>query len=195
MDVKIITVAWDGGTGLFEDSHLAGYLAGREVLRCQPEFFRHEGRPYWSVFVESRPLQGAERRPKEENPSNRQFDELLAELDEVERARYHRLRSWRKETSLSSGVAPFTLLTNRQMLELARRAPRTLGGLAAVKGIGPKRVKRHGRVMLEVMHGKIDEAGAADPHSVREVDGHDALADGADTGVSQTPPAQPDQPD
>ena len=75
-------------------------------------------------------------------------------LDETERARYDRLLVWRRETSRRDGVPPYVLLNNRQTLELARRAPRSLEGLGQVKGVGKKRVARHGVAILETLHGR-----------------------------------------
>lgn len=47
------------------------------------------------------------------------------------------------------------LCTNRQAMDLCRRAPRTLQALQAIKGFGAKRVAKHGKELLEVLHGRM----------------------------------------
>ena len=198
VETKILTVGWDSIAGLFDDSVLREYLAERDVLRADPQFFMHGGKPYWAVYLETRPLQGA--RPRRAGDEAKREEraaavaELLSELDEVERARYQRLLQWRRETAASEGVPPFVVCDNRQAVELARRAPKTLQAIAAIKGFGPKRVKKHGKEILEVLHGRIPESGPRQPDPVRTVDGDvevDAEPDGA---VSQAGPAEPDEP-
>jgi superfamily II DNA helicase RecQ len=69
------------------------------------------------------------------------FRRLLGELDEIERARYDALLDWRRRTAGDEGVPPYVILTNRQCLDVARTAPRTLEGLRQIKGVGKKRLE------------------------------------------------------
>jgi len=204
-ELRIITIPFDPRTGVFDDEGLREYLADREVLRYEPGFCVQEGRPMWSVFLETRPLQGAsssvakqEGTPGGNGNSEKQrtekaaFLRLLKELDEVERARYDRLLDWRREEARREGVPPYVLLTNRQALDVARRSPRTLEGLGKVKGIGRKRIDRHGKAILEVIHGRAPEGGAGRSAAVRGVDGDHEVADGADGPVPEAAAPQPD---
>ncbi len=58
-ELRVLTLHMDRHTGLFDDRPLRGYLAEREVLTAVPEFFVHDGRPCWSIFLDTRRLQGA----------------------------------------------------------------------------------------------------------------------------------------
>ena len=205
-ELRVLTLHMDRQTGLFDDRPLRGYLAQREVLAAQPQFFVHDGRPCWTIFLDTRLLQGAaERRPERSGDPDAPADgrkavrearaegeraafaTLLAELDEAQRACYERLRSWRHEQAHRLGIPHYVILTNAQALELARRRPRTLAALAEVKGIGAKRVKRHGKAMLEVIHGEASQGRAERGGALRVVDGPDELASGADGEVPQAP--------
>jgi len=208
-EVKVITLHLDPATGLFDDGPLRGFLADREPVQAVPAFFVHDGRPTWSVFLQTRTLQGAppaargtepskpQRRPQGQPGADRArrdgerkaFAALLAELDEDQRARYERLRSWRHDAARRGGVPPYVVLTNAQALEVARIRPRTLAALAAVHGIGDKRVRRHGKAILEVLGVTDGEGGAQGRGPVRAVDGPDAVAAGADGAVPQAPSA------
>ena len=205
-ELRVLTLHVDRHTGLFDDRPLRGYLRDREVLAAQPQFFVHDGRPCWSIFLDTRLLQGAaerraERRGDRDAPADGRkavrearaegeraaFATLLAELDEAQRACYERLRSWRHEQAHRLGIPHYVILTNAQALELARRRPRTLAALAEVKGIGAKRVKRHGKAMLEVIHGEASQGRAERGGALRVVDGPDEVAAGADGEVPQAP--------
>jgi len=204
--LKIITIPFDPSLGLFPDEALRAVDQQWEVLSHHAELFHHGGLPYWSVLLELRPRQGlvaaeVERGKERREPAGRPdaaeraaFLRLLDELDEVERARYQALLDWRAERSIKDGVPRYVILTNRQAMELARRIPRTLEELRAVRGIGKKKLKRFGRRILEVLHGDAHDPGPGQPAAVHGVDGDDALADAGDREVPQTPQVQPDQP-
>jgi len=198
IEARILTVGWDSAAGMFDDSVLRGYLADREVLRAEPQFFVHGGKPYWTVYLETRLLQGAEARPADAERKQEEraaaLKAVLSELDEAERARYERILQWRREAARVEGVPPFVLCNNRQAVDLARRAPKTLQALAGLKGFGPKRVKKHGSEILEVLHGRIPESGPRQPDPVRAVDGHGEVDAEPDGAVSETSPAEPDEP-
>ena len=61
-ELRVLTLHVDRHTGLFDDRPLRGYLRDREVLAAQPQFFVHDGRPCWSIFLDTRLLQGAAER-------------------------------------------------------------------------------------------------------------------------------------
>ncbi|MBM4397909.1 MAG: HRDC domain-containing protein [Deltaproteobacteria bacterium] len=177
-EIRVLTVPLDPRTGLFDDGPVRAYLADREVLRAEPHFFVHEGRPCWSVYLETRLRQGADAsaaRPPgtaasaaaPHDPEREAFLRLLSELDETERARYDRLLQWRREAARREGVPHYVLLTNRQALDLARRAPRSLAGVGQTRGVGKRRVDQHGREILEVLHGPEPARGSERPDPVR----------------------------
>ncbi len=61
-EISVITVPFSENQELFETDVLKGYLKSREVLRAEPHFFVYRGKPYWSVYLETRTLRGAETR-------------------------------------------------------------------------------------------------------------------------------------
>ncbi|MBM4397501.1 MAG: hypothetical protein FJ087_17670 [Deltaproteobacteria bacterium] len=119
-EVRVLTVQLDPRTGLFDDGPVRAYLSTREVLRSEPHFYVHEGRPCFAIYLETRPLQGSEQvapsvRPgygqQAMSPEREAFLRLLAELDETERARYERLTVWRRDAAGREGVPLFVILT------------------------------------------------------------------------------------
>jgi superfamily II DNA helicase RecQ len=62
-----------------------------------------------------------------------------------------RLRDWRRERSRNDGVPAYVVATNACLDELCRRQPADEEELAAVPGMGPARVERYGRDLLELV--------------------------------------------
>lgn len=58
------------------------------------------------------------------------------------------LYAWREEVARERDAAPFRVLTNEAMLEIARRAPETTKALAMVPGTPRSLASRHGREVL-----------------------------------------------
>jgi hypothetical protein len=202
-EARILTIAWDASTGIFDDSILREYLTEREILVSEPHFFVHAGQPYWTVYIETRPLQGSTAKSWQRkelsgdlnSESDRAYEKLLSELDENERARYQRILQWRREASRREGVPHYVLCTNRQALDLARRAPKSLQAIAEIRGFGHKKIQKHGKEILEVLHGRIPDTCSRKTDTVREMDRDHEMADVKDRTFPEEDKAQPDKPD
>ena len=202
-EIKIINVPFDEDTELFDDDVLRNYLLNRELLRAEPSFFVKDGKPYWSVFIETNMLRGPTRHgcpstakldeKAEQNQKNKASHELLLkDLDEIGKARYKRLIHWRSSSARKEGIPPYVLFSNREGQEIARQAPKTSEELLQIKGIGKKRVKKHGREILEVLHGPKSSGGTGQTAPVRAVDGNNKVASGENQEVSEKPETHPE---
>lgn len=164
MKVRVFTLGFDAAAGGFVDGALNAFMATHEALEVRHEFFIHERSPWLLVLVGYRPA--TEGRPPDSlssarGPSpGRKGPHPADDLSPEERARYDRLHAWRAERAQLDGVSLFVVLTNRQMAEVARRNPRTLGELVEVAGVGEaKRGKYGDDVLLVLWPG--EERGAA----------------------------------
>ena len=59
------------------------------------------------------------------------------------------LKEWRLARARADEVPAYVVFNDRTLAELAARGPRTLAELAAVPGIGPAKLERYGRELLE----------------------------------------------
>ncbi|HEX9638025.1 MAG TPA: HRDC domain-containing protein, partial [Acidobacteriota bacterium] len=70
-----------------------------------------------------------------------------------------RLRRLRWRLALRLGVEPYRLFSNRTLLELVQRRPRSAVDLIQVPGFGPWRLERIGRQVLDAV---ADESALVD---------------------------------
>lgn len=61
------------------------------------------------------------------------------------------LHGWREGMARSRDVAPFRVLANETLIELARRMPTNQGALSEVPGVSPSLQRRHGEAWLEAI--------------------------------------------
>jgi ATP-dependent DNA helicase UvrD/PcrA len=72
-------------------------------------------------------------------------------VGEPDDPRYAALKRWRLERALSEDMPAFVVFHNSTLAEIVRRAPRTLGELAAVPGVGPTKLERYGADVLAAL--------------------------------------------
>jgi ATP-dependent DNA helicase RecQ len=61
------------------------------------------------------------------------------------------LREWRRETALARNVAPFVILGDATLRDLAAVRPSSLGRLRTIAGIGEVRLREHGYDLLQII--------------------------------------------
>ena len=76
---------------------------------------------------------------------------LERDLDAAGRACFDRLRSWRSQQARDSGVPAYVIFHDATLHEIAQRRPNTLHALAAVPGVGEKKLETYGEAVLEVV--------------------------------------------
>lgn len=76
---------------------------------------------------------------------------LRAELDHEQRMLFDRLRAWRNRTAHAEGAPPYVVLTNRQLVDLARLRPSSKQGLGTIRGLGEQKIARRGDALLQLL--------------------------------------------
>jgi ATP-dependent DNA helicase RecQ len=71
------------------------------------------------------------------------------------------LKALRRSLAQAQGVPAYVVFTDRTLMEMAERRPRTLDQMAGVSGVGAKKLDTYGRSFLEVILG--EEAPAMHP--------------------------------
>lgn len=76
-------------------------------------------------------------------------DERVLEL-------YEELRCWRKEEGLRRNVEPDVLISNNQLMEIARVYPKTIDQLRGVEGLGDYQISTYGDSILAMINRRGD---------------------------------------
>jgi DNA helicase-2/ATP-dependent DNA helicase PcrA len=66
---------------------------------------------------------------------------------------FTRLREWRLQRAQDDGVAAFIVFDNKTLVAIAERAPESRAELAAVPGVGPKKLDQYADEVLSVIRG------------------------------------------
>ena len=141
-----------------DDSALQGLSARGDVVYIEREFRAFEGGEgligVWLVYVELRLSAGV--RWVERRLGERAEVGSEVALDREGEQRVVRLRAWRQSVSVALKLPAYRIFNNRQMREIARRAPRSLSQLSEVEGIGDQRLRRYGESILAVLRDGAD---------------------------------------
>lgn len=157
---------------------MEAFLEEKEVLSVKEQFFVQEGQPWWGVLVSYRDEPPNKRKYGVGYPANQRKNERGREgttnerkdwrgtlQTEEERGWFDLLRRWRSDRAHLEGAPPYTILTDRQVVELLQKKPETLESLGEIEGIGEARLKRFGKELLEVLSfrkdGRLSEAWEA----------------------------------
>jgi ATP-dependent DNA helicase RecQ len=91
------------------------------------------------------------------NPRNRRDrtgegrNAALETMDADVRARFERLRAWRRDRASEQHVPPYVIFQDKTLLEIAHAEPGDLAALAALPGVGQSKLDRYGKGVLETL--------------------------------------------
>ena len=111
------------------------FCSNKKVLGSKVEFFKGGKGTYWTVFIEYEPV-------LEEKGG------IDAGFSEAQRLLFERLRQWRRENAEELGIPVYIVATNRQLVEVVQKTPKSLEALKSVRGFGKKKVERFGKQIL-----------------------------------------------
>jgi ATP-dependent DNA helicase RecQ len=70
------------------------------------------------------------------------------------------LRAWRARQAKEEEVPAYVIFSDRTLREIARARPKSLADLGRVHGIGPARIERYGKAVLEVLAAELSSPRA-----------------------------------
>jgi ATP-dependent DNA helicase RecQ len=106
------------------------------------------------LTAESRPVLRGERtiafREEAKTRAKKLTQRRNATLDNVHDPLWERLRERRLELAREQGVPPYVIFHDSTLREMHTRRPRTLDELAAISGVGDRKLERYGDAFLDV---------------------------------------------
>jgi len=110
-----------------------------------------------AVYRGERPIE-VRRAPTRAGATSRRRDRTgegrnaaLETMDADVRARFERLRAWRRDRASEQHVPPYVIFQDRTLLEIAAAEPGDLRALGEVSGVGQSKLDRYGKAVLEVL--------------------------------------------
>ncbi len=122
-----------------EHGALALGESARGVLRAEEQL--------WLRTPAEAPLRGNARRARGEAAAK----PPPLPLDEAAAARFAALKSWRAEVARAHNLPAYVVFHDATLAEMAREAPDTLTALAAISGVGAKKLGAYGGAILRVL--------------------------------------------
>ena len=135
---------------------MTAFVRDKEVLAVKEHFFSVNDQPHLACLITYQdPLPSSRGSAPDRNaPGDRRArrpKDALAALEPDERVLFGTLREWRNEVSRKEGVLAFVILTNRELIAILKARPATPNALLAIDGIGPAKVERYGKAILEIV--------------------------------------------
>ncbi len=81
----------------------------------------------------------------------REGNAAVEALDVDVRARFERLRAWRRDRAAEQHVPPYVIFQDKTLLEIATREPGTLDALSDISGVGQSKIDRYGPAVLAAL--------------------------------------------
>lgn len=174
MQVRVLTLRYSTALGGFDDSELEHLATEHDLLEVRDHVVVVAGVPCVVLVVAwQRRSPQTEPRPSEaDSPSTdratsngprKPVADVLQGLDASQRERFEAIRAWRVTTAHKEGVPPYVILTNRQLVEVAKQRPGTRAALGKLDGLGKKKLERYGGAILDLLHpATADQAEAED---------------------------------
>jgi superfamily II DNA helicase RecQ len=135
---------------------LNGFLRSHRIVAVRSELVRLGETAFWAFSVEY--LEGGAKGP----------DRMLPKVDyrevlkEAEFKVFSRLRDWRKAEAEKEGVPVYTIFTNEQLAEMARRSIQSRADLGKIDGVGEARLSKYAEAVLRVVASAPESLGGSD---------------------------------
>jgi superfamily II DNA helicase RecQ len=134
---KILTIPFDKRKKCFAEELLNDFVINKQVKYYRAEFFTTAEETYWTVLIEYDEV-------LEKTP-----ERALHGLNEPQRLLLERLKSWRKERATKDGIPVYLIATNKELMDIVRKAPASIEALKAIKGFGKSKTAKYGE---EIVH-------------------------------------------
>ena len=160
--LKIVTLPFDDKMEEFEQEKLERVLKDVQIVKCQAELVKIEGKYYWTAFVECEKIDKFNKNSEKDNftqngkefkDANKNYMEYLTE-DEMEL--YKILKEWRAGEAQLLGYPPYIIASNQLLANIAKTNPKSIEELSQLKGMGKRKIRDYGEELLLILENFYD---------------------------------------
>ena len=131
------------------ETELNHFLRSQRILTVHREFVSQGENAFWTMAVEY--LSDSTEKTKKTTGKKRiDYREILTPEDF---ALFVKLRDWRKQAAEKEAVPVYTIFTNEQLAEMAKKKAQSKTELKEISGVGEARVKNYGDGVLAILTG------------------------------------------
>jgi superfamily II DNA helicase RecQ len=161
------------------EAELNGFLSSQRVLSVERQFVSLGENSFWAICVDYLPASSGAPGPGGGRRGRIDYREVLSpETFAV----FARLRDLRKQLAQAEAVPVYTIFTNDQLAEMARRRASSKADLEAIASVGDARVGKYGPQFLAALQAAaagVPASAAARPSAPQ--DGQPPAAAGSPT--------------
>ncbi|MDZ7699389.1 MAG: HRDC domain-containing protein [Deltaproteobacteria bacterium] len=129
------------------ETELNRFLRSQRVLTVHREFVSQGENSFWAMAVEYL-SDGSDAAQKSAGRKRVDYREILSPEDFT---LFVKLRDWRKQAAEKEAVPVYTIFTNEQLAEMAKRKIKSKENLKEISGVGEARVKNYGDAVLKLV--------------------------------------------
>ena len=163
MQLRVITLPWDAENREFSEARLQEATRGLDVLDYESRWTAVDGRECLVLTLKlsggaapgsAQPWSGANRARDSRRAEAMEFIRKLEEqMPEANKAAFFKLKGWRSEKVKGTKAPVYSIANNRQLAELALRAPHSLSGIREIDGLGELFCRNYGAEVLSILAG------------------------------------------
>ncbi len=122
------------------------FMENSEVLHIESSL-TFENEKLWSILVFFRSSENA----NEQDSSSKSVSSKI-QIDSSLLNEYEALKEWRRKESSKLGIAPFRIATDRELVLILEKRPRSLQELMEIRGFGTYKVAHYGEILLQKLN-------------------------------------------
>ena len=131
------------------EAELNSFLSTNRILSIDRELTTERRGSFWAVAVTYLDRNASNSGQKEPKKPKIDYKEVLSPEDF---AVYAELRNLRQKIAMEEAVPPYMVFTSAQLAEMVQRRLRSLEQMGKITGVGPARLKSHGKIFLEQLN-------------------------------------------
>ena len=164
MKIRVVTLPWDADSREFSEAKLLEATQSSDVLDFDTKWTCVDGRECLVIVLKLtgggqagagngsfKSSFGMQKNDVRRQKAIEYIRKLEEQMPEANKAVFYKLKEWRAEKANGTKAPVFAIANNRQLAELALRAPKSIKEIREIQGCGEMFVKNYSKEILELV--------------------------------------------